>query len=352
MVLLDGASLVAESNSDEGQEGQGTVFEYPQDGDMIWAEHPGGAVHHGHLVDRGEGDRLEFRYVRLDRDGVTSTEYCASLIEPGEMLRLHESCGGTRVQVRAPACCVISSMVVEAPGGSSRPDVRVLPPATCRTCMISFVEPWDDASMPHNDNRRDLARWSHQWFVAALLQAQRAISAFPADSVGFSQMETELLMFVDALNNARRGAAATLGSQHESVKEFDDRVPGLKRLRDQLEHHDEYAVGRGRLQKKAEVRPGDQWWTLTLSGRTHWADEGARRHGVQFGVMSKALSGEGAQAREVASVEIDLIPAVRAAAKLLRAVLKAVEISPTRFLDEADDWCAQLGLPPTRVTPN
>lgn len=165
-------------------------------------------------------------------------------------------------------------------------------------------------------------------------------------------METELLMFVDALNNARRGAVATLGSDHEAIKEFDARVPGLKQLRDQLEHHDEYAAGRGQLQKWAQVRPGYQWWTLTLSGTTHWADEGARRHGVHFGVVSKALSDEGTQVREVASVEIDLVPAVQAASKLVRAALEAVELSPTRFLGEADAWCTQLGLPPTRVTPN
>lgn len=198
--------------------------------------------------------------------------------------------------------------------------------------------------MPQNENRGDLARWSHQWFVAALFQAQRAIAAFPAgDSVDFSQMETELLMFVDALNNARRGAAATLGSKHEAVKEFDLRAPGLKRLRDQLEHHDEYAVGRGRLQRKAEVRPGDQWWTLTVGGRTRWSEKSARRHGVKFGVVSKALDVEGARVREVASVEIDLIPAVQAATNLLRGVLQAVGLSPSRFLDEADAWCTQVG---------
>lgn len=157
-------------------------------------------------------------------------------------------------------------------------------------------------------------------------------------------METELLMFVDALNNARRGASAAIGSEAEALEWFDQQVPGLKPLRDQLEHHDEYAVGRGRLQKAAGVRPGEQWWTLSLDGATHWADEGPLKHRVRFGLVSKALSGDKLDLREVASVELDLIPSVRAATTLVRAVLETVGIPETPYLVEADQWCSEFEL--------
>ena len=65
MIDLDGRRFVAESNSDGGHVGQGTVFDYHQDGDMVWAEYSGGAVRPGHLVGTREGDRLDCRYVRL-----------------------------------------------------------------------------------------------------------------------------------------------------------------------------------------------------------------------------------------------------------------------------------------------
>lgn len=91
MGSVDGRRFAAERNSDGGQVGEGTVFVYHQDGDVIWAEYSGGAVRHGHLVGTREGDRLDFRYVHLDHAGVTSSGHCTSVVEAGPPMRLHET---------------------------------------------------------------------------------------------------------------------------------------------------------------------------------------------------------------------------------------------------------------------
>lgn len=63
-----------------GEVGTGTVFEYHQDGELIWARYAGGSVRLGHLVGTRDGDRLEFRYAQLNFSGQTSTGHCVSTI--------------------------------------------------------------------------------------------------------------------------------------------------------------------------------------------------------------------------------------------------------------------------------
>ena len=88
---LEGRRFVAESNSAGGQVGEGTVFEYHERDGVVWADYRGGAVVLGRLIGTRRGDRLEFRYVHLDADGATASGRCASTIEAGERLRLHET---------------------------------------------------------------------------------------------------------------------------------------------------------------------------------------------------------------------------------------------------------------------
>lgn len=110
MRTLDGRRFAAAHNSDDGQVGDGTVFTYHQDGDLVWAEYSGGAIRHGHLVGTREGNRLDFRYVHLDVDGVTSAGHCTSVVEETSPVRLHETWqwesrpgSGTSVLVELPA---------------------------------------------------------------------------------------------------------------------------------------------------------------------------------------------------------------------------------------------------------
>lgn len=187
----------------------------------------------------------------------------------------------------------------------------------------------------------ELAKWSHQWFVAAYLQAQRAVAALNRDDLaGLGGAETELLMFVDALNNARRGAVAVLGLHSAPVETFDAAVPGPKKLRDQLEHHDEYVRGVGRLQQQAGVTHGDQWWTTTLDGGIQWRANQPPQHGLRFGIISRARDeADPRGSREVASVLIDLVPSVQAIASLVSKTLENVGLRPTSYLKSADNWC-------------
>ena len=46
-----------------------TVFEYHQNGDLIWATYQGGAVRLGFLVGTRDGDTLDFRYSQLNEWG-------------------------------------------------------------------------------------------------------------------------------------------------------------------------------------------------------------------------------------------------------------------------------------------
>jgi hypothetical protein len=77
---LDGRRFRAAGSVTGGEVGAETVFEYHQDGDLIWARYAGGAVRLGHLVGRRRGDTLEFRYSQLNTAGETSSGHCHSTI--------------------------------------------------------------------------------------------------------------------------------------------------------------------------------------------------------------------------------------------------------------------------------
>ena len=91
MTSLDGRRFTALGNSASGQVGEGTIFHYHQDGDLVWASFSGGQVRHGDLVGTRTGDELDFRYVHLDTDAVTSSGRCHSRIENGPRLLVHET---------------------------------------------------------------------------------------------------------------------------------------------------------------------------------------------------------------------------------------------------------------------
>jgi hypothetical protein len=78
---------------DEGEASAATVFEYHEDGDLIWATYQGGAVRLGFLVGTRDGDTLDFRYTQLNELGETANGHCSttiSVLSDGR-LRLDES---------------------------------------------------------------------------------------------------------------------------------------------------------------------------------------------------------------------------------------------------------------------
>ncbi|MFJ5994349.1 hypothetical protein [Streptomyces sp. NPDC092370] len=90
---LDGLVLAPVADQAPGQVGTRTRFTYHERQGGIWAEYSGGDVVRGYLVGIREGDRLDFRYVQLKRDGTTSSGHCVSAVVelPDGRVRLEES---------------------------------------------------------------------------------------------------------------------------------------------------------------------------------------------------------------------------------------------------------------------
>ena len=77
---LDGLVLVPVADQAPGQVGTETRFSYREQDGVVWADYTGGDVVRGHLVGTREGDRVDFRYVQLRRDGTTASGHCVSLV--------------------------------------------------------------------------------------------------------------------------------------------------------------------------------------------------------------------------------------------------------------------------------
>jgi hypothetical protein len=57
-----------------------TVFDYAQDGDLIWARYAGGDIRLGHLAGTRRGDTLDFRYAHVTVNGDTASGHCVSSV--------------------------------------------------------------------------------------------------------------------------------------------------------------------------------------------------------------------------------------------------------------------------------
>jgi hypothetical protein len=88
---LDGRRFAAVENVG-GEVTAATVFEYRQDGELVWARYRGGAVRLGFVVGKRIGDRLQVRYSHLNMDGETANGRCSTVIQrdPGGLLTLVE----------------------------------------------------------------------------------------------------------------------------------------------------------------------------------------------------------------------------------------------------------------------
>ena len=90
----DGRRFRSVANTANGEVGAGTVFEYHQDGDAVWATYRGGGVTLGTLVATVDGEgRLDMRYAHVNDAGALMTGVCTSTPEalPDGRLRLHET---------------------------------------------------------------------------------------------------------------------------------------------------------------------------------------------------------------------------------------------------------------------
>lgn len=89
---LEGKRFCTSETDKEGEASAETVFDYHQDGDLIWARYQGGAVRLGFLVGIRDGDQLDFRYSQLNMTGETSNGHCVTTIStlPDGRIRLSE----------------------------------------------------------------------------------------------------------------------------------------------------------------------------------------------------------------------------------------------------------------------
>lgn len=89
---LDGLVFTPVADPRGGEVGRSTRFVYHERAGRIWAEYSGGAIERGHLLGTRDGDRLDFRYVQLRRDGGTSSGHCVSTVVtlPDGRIRLEE----------------------------------------------------------------------------------------------------------------------------------------------------------------------------------------------------------------------------------------------------------------------
>lgn len=92
-ISYDGRTFVPTSNSATGEVGDGTIFQYHQKGDLVWAEYSGGGIRFGTLIaDVLDDGSLDMRYQHMNAKGELMTGVCRSTPEflPDGRLRLHE----------------------------------------------------------------------------------------------------------------------------------------------------------------------------------------------------------------------------------------------------------------------
>lgn len=77
---LDGRRFQDVSGDRSGDVGADTIFDYHQDGHVVWARYAGGSVVLGFLVGTRHADTLSFRYSHLTTDGETANGQCKSTI--------------------------------------------------------------------------------------------------------------------------------------------------------------------------------------------------------------------------------------------------------------------------------
>lgn len=166
-------------------------------------------------------------------------------------------------------------------------------------------------AVEHGENIALTVAW--QWSIAVRSQAERIKAGG-----GVTKLPDAYLLVV-AVRNVRR--AAEMASRHVRTDEarsriaaaiglFDNELPGVKEVRDVLEHFDEYSQGRGRLQQP-KVKPAKRQPDESL----------ASQYVINF---ESAMSDPTALTIRVGSHGFELAKSPRAAAALVHALRAAI----------------------------
>ena len=81
---LNGKRFKSVSNSDNGEVSSETLFDYRQNGSVVWATYQGGEILFGTLSGRIEGNKLTFTYQHQNLQGAFKTGRCNSVAERKE----------------------------------------------------------------------------------------------------------------------------------------------------------------------------------------------------------------------------------------------------------------------------
>lgn len=169
------------------------------------------------------------------------------------------------------------------------------------------------------------------WFASAATTAFRCEPLLiDLDGPKQSELELELMSFITSLNNLRRGSRRVLGHDAKHLKQFDDAVPDLKDIRDQLEHFDDYINGTGKLQKGVSPDLENFWQVGHSGGRVQIGDRTAIRAHFQIFWGTRTF-------------EVDLVSSLMAAERLVAEVLDACHYTPnpTAIMLAATGWCGR-----------
>jgi hypothetical protein len=142
------------------------------------------------------------------------------------------------------------------------------------------------------------------WTHAVQLQKIRIMSGIGLPTAGPVTKQADAYLFVLALRNVRRAAALTgrlAGGQPQvairrALVEFDHALPTAKDLRDVLDHFDDYALGRGKLQDRKRPWPVIEWY-----------EESPDTYRLNIGVGGKLLAVEVAAASHASQELLDSI---------------------------------------------
>ncbi len=93
MINYDGRRFTTSQNTANGEVSSATIFEYHQDGELVWAEYRGGSIKRGSLIAKVDGHGcLEMRYQHLNQENELMTGICFSkpeVLADGRLI-LHE----------------------------------------------------------------------------------------------------------------------------------------------------------------------------------------------------------------------------------------------------------------------
>lgn len=81
------------ANSGTGEVGSETIFQYSQEGKIVWASYKGGEIVFGSLIAKCDAEsNLDMRYQHINTKGELMTGICRSTPEllPDGRIRLHE----------------------------------------------------------------------------------------------------------------------------------------------------------------------------------------------------------------------------------------------------------------------